>query len=135
MSFNGVDLHSMHGLLDNFGADHVAWATRAGTLVSKYVGVKPSDRSLLYQEVQAIALKSKRLRRINFGNCLPRRRPKDNFDTEGNQMEKDPGCEIVAALFPLCRGRFTNITWITLSGIELGETDMDDMSKSDRLSS
>lgn len=66
---------------------------------------------------------------MDFGGCLPRRRPKDNFDIEGQEVEKDPGCEIVAALLPLCRGRLTNVSWIILSGIELGETDLDDISK------
>jgi hypothetical protein len=90
--------------------------------------MKPQEKSLLYQEVQALALKAKQLRRMDFSNALPRRRPKDTFDLEGQVIEKDPGCEIVAALLPLCRGRLTNVTWIVLSGIELGETDLDDLS-------
>jgi hypothetical protein len=90
--------------------------------------MKPQTGSLLYQEIQALALKSRKLRRMNFGNCLPRRRPKDTFDVEGQELEKDPGCEIVAAVLPLCRGRLTNVNWIVLSGIELGETDLDELS-------
>lgn len=66
---------------------------------------------------------------MDFGGCLPRRRPKDTFDVEGQEVEKDPGCEIVAALLPLCRGQLTNVSWIILSGIELGETDLDDISR------
>ena len=58
-------------------------------------------------------------------NCLPRRRPKDNFDFDGREVEKDPGCEIVAALLPLCQSQLTNVDWIILNGIELGETDLD----------
>jgi hypothetical protein len=65
---------------------------------------------------------------MDFSGCLPRRRPKDTFDVEGQEVEKDPGCEIVAALLPLCRARLTNVSWIILSGIELGETDLDDIS-------
>lgn len=42
-------------------------------------------------------------------------------------MERDPGSEIVSALLPLCRGKLTSVTWIVLSGIELGETDLDDL--------
>jgi hypothetical protein len=144
ISFRDINLHSMHGLYDGYGIDHIASSTRAGMLwgihfirrltepglsIQKYFNIKPQERSVLYQEVQAIALKSARLRRMDFGGCLPRRRPKDNFDIEGQEVEKDPGCEIVAALLPLCRGRLTNVSWIILSGIELGETDLDDISK------
>lgn len=128
ISFNGIDMHSLHTLVDSFGQDHIAWTSRSGLSITKYFGIKPQYRSVLYQEVQALALKSKRLRRLNFGTCLPRRRPRDNFDTEGGEVEKDPGCEIVAALLPLCRAQLTGVNWIILSGIELGETDLDDLS-------
>lgn len=83
----------------------------------------PADKSLLYQEVQALALKTKRVRRMNFSNTLPRRRPRDDVE-EG--AVKDPGCEIAAALLPLCRGQLTNVDWIVFSGIELGETDLEE---------
>lgn len=63
-----------------------------------------------------------------FANTLPRRRPKDTFDAETQEVvEKDPGCEIVAAILPLCREQLTNVTWLVLSGIELGETDLDEL--------
>lgn len=101
---------------------------KLGISIQKYFNMKPQDRSLLYQEVQALALKSKQLRRMDFTNALPRRRPRDTFDVEGQEVEKDPGCEIVAALLPLCRGQLTNVSWIIVSGIELGETDLDDLS-------
>ena len=128
ISFRDIDLHSIHGWFDPYGTDHVAWWTRSGIHISTYFGLKPELRSVLYQEVQAIALKSQKLRRMDFTNSLPRRRPKDNFDfEEGGEVDKDPGCEIVAALFPLCRGELTGVTWISLSGIELGETDLDDL--------
>lgn len=81
----------------------------------------PADKSLLYQEVQALALKTQRVRRMNFSNTLPHRRPRDDVE-EGDL--KDPGCEITAALLPLCRGQLTNVDWIVFSGIELGETDL-----------
>lgn len=82
----------------------------------------------MYQEIQGIALKSLKLRRMNFANALPRRRPKDTFDAETQEVvEKDPGCEIVAAILPLCREQLTNVTWLILSGIELGETDLDEL--------
>jgi hypothetical protein len=127
ISFRDIDLHSLHGWFDPHGTDHVAWWTREGTHLSKHFNIKPETRSILYQEVQAIALRSAKLSRMDFTNTLPRRRPKDNFDYEGDGVDKDPGCEIVAALMPLCRAQLSNVTWIILSGIELGETDLDDL--------
>jgi hypothetical protein len=85
---------------------------------------------LLYQEVQALALKSRIVRRMNFSNTLPRRRPKDIYDVENDQdtTEKDPGSEIVAGLLSLLRTQLTDVNWIVLNDIELGETDLDDIS-------
>lgn len=121
-------MHCMHTLCDSFGTDHVAWTSRSGLSITKYFGIKPHDKSLLYQEVQALALKSRRLKKLDFSNCLPRRRPRDTFDTEGSEVEKDPGCEIIAALLPLLRGQLSDVNWIVFSGIELGETDFDELS-------
>lgn len=98
-----------------------------GIPVSLVPKLRPQEKSLLYQEIQALVLKSRQLRKLNFENCLPRRRPRDNFDEEGGAYEKDPGCEIVAAIMPVCRTGLTEVTWIILNGIELGETDFDDL--------
>lgn len=127
ISFRDIDLHSMHGVLDPNGTEHVATATRSGISIQKYFNLKPQEKSLLHQEVQAIALKSRKLRKLDFTNTLPRRRPKDNFDFEGGEVDRDPGSEIVAAIFPLCQVQATSVDWIVLSGIELGETDLDDL--------
>jgi hypothetical protein len=129
ISFRGINLEPLHSKFDVLGGDHIAWTSRSGLSITKYFKITPQDKSLLYQEVQALALKSNRLRRLDFGYCLPTRRPKDNFDTEGADIEKDPGTEIVGGLMPLCRGQLTGVNWIVLSGIELGETDFDDMSR------
>ncbi|KAK2628494.1 hypothetical protein QTJ16_001597 [Diplocarpon rosae] len=125
ISFRDIDLHSLHGTIDGNGAEHAACTTRGGISIEKYFNLNPKDKSLLYQEVQALALKSGRIRRMDFTNCLPRRRPRDNFDFEGREVDKDPGCEIAAALLPLCQAQLTNVDWIILNGIELGETDLD----------
>ena len=127
ISFRDIDLHSLHGILDPHGTEHVANATRSGISVQKYFNLKPQERSLLHQEVQAIALKSRKLRKLDFTNTLPRRRPKDNFDFEGGEVDRDPGSEIVSAIFPLCQAQITSVDRIILSGIELGETDLDDL--------
>ncbi|RFU35894.1 hypothetical protein B7463_g460, partial [Scytalidium lignicola] len=127
LSFKDIDLHGLHGLQDTCGSELVDYSNRGGIPISLGPKLKPQDRSLLYQEVQSLTLKSRQLRRLNFSNCLPRRRPRDTFDEEGGASEKDPGCEIVAAIMPVCRTGLTEVTWIVLSGIELGETDFDDL--------
>ncbi|PQE16665.1 leucine rich repeat protein [Rutstroemia sp. NJR-2017a BBW] len=125
ISFKDIDLHCMHGVVDSYGVDHIAWSTRTNISIDTYFSMEPQKGSLLYQEVQAIALKSQRLRRLDFSYTLPQRRPKDTFDEEGGVLEKDPGCEITSALMPLCQSQLTDVTWIVLNGIELGETDLD----------
>jgi hypothetical protein len=130
ISFQGIDLQKLHGLHDNYGEDHVAWTSRSGLPIKKYFNIMPADKSVLYQEVQALALKTKRVRRMNFSNTLPRRRPRDDVE-EG--AAKDPGCDIAAALLPLCRGQLTNVDWLVFSGIELGETDLEEFGMSVKL--
>jgi len=128
ISFRGINLQSLHGLVDIHGSDHVALASRSGIPLRKHLNTDTAGRSLLYQEVQALAIKANRLRRLDFANTLPKRRPKDTFDEDG-RAEKDPGCEITAALLPLCRARLTNVDWIVFSGIELGETDLEELGR------
>ena len=129
ISLRDIDLHVMHGLMDEYGTDHVAYTSRAGTPVMQFPCINPQGRSVLYREVQALALKSSTLRKVDFANSLPKRRPTDMFDLEGRETEKDPGCEIVAALLPLCGKKLTNVSWMVFSGIELGETDLEEMSE------
>jgi hypothetical protein len=66
---------------------------------------------------------------LDFANTLPKRRPKDTYDVETGDSDKDPGCEIISAILALCKEQLTNVNWIVLNGIELGETDLEDMRK------
>ncbi|KHJ34377.1 putative leucine rich repeat protein [Erysiphe necator] len=125
ISLKDIDLHNLHGTIDLYGNENATLETRSGISLPNHFNLRPQNKSLLYQEVQALAVKSTRLKRMDFANTLPRRRPKDNFDNEGGEMDKDPGCEIVGALLPLCQNQITNVTWVILSGIELGETDLE----------
>lgn len=116
ISFRGISLDALHQLHDPHGIEYIAWTSRSGMpLDIKGLGQK----SLLIQEIQAIALKSKKLRRMDFSYCISRKPHDDDAGV------RDPGCEIAEALFPLCRRQLTNVDWIVLSGIELGETDLD----------
>lgn len=125
ISFKGINLECLHGLVDLYGKDHIAFTSRSGIPIKKYFEIVPEGKSLLYQEVQALALKTYKVRRLNFGDTLPRRRPRDTYEEEC--ASKDPGCEIAAGLLPLCRAQLTNVDWIVLSGIELGETDLEEI--------
>lgn len=125
ISFRDVDLHNLHGWIESCGVEHVEGSTRGGISLQKHFTIDTRRKSVLYQEIQALCLKSTRLRRLDFSNTLPRRRPKDTFDIEGGDVDKDPGCEIVAAILPLIQKQLTNVDWIILNGIELGETDLD----------
>ncbi|KAI9802867.1 MAG: hypothetical protein M1833_001466 [Piccolia ochrophora] len=116
ISFAGNSLEALHQLRDFCGNDHVPCSTRSGAPLDMK---EQLHKSLLIQELQALALKSRRLRRMDFSFCISRK-PQDD---EGGV--RDPGCEVAEALFPLCRKKLTNVDWITLSGIELGETDLD----------
>ena len=115
ISFRNINLNILHGLRDPHGADHVIWTTKSGEpLRMPY----PMDAWLLVQEIQGLALKSKKLRRMDFANCVTRK-PVDGDDT------RDVGCGICEALFPLCARQLTNVDWITLNGIILADADID----------
>ncbi|CZR60044.1 uncharacterized protein PAC_09939 [Phialocephala subalpina] len=130
ISFRGISLHDLHTVYDDNGYEHVAHTTRGGLDLRTCFNFNPKGKSLLYLEVQALICKSFTLKRLDFADCLPRRKPRDTFDIEGEtkDWDRDPGCEIVAALMPIGKFELSNkATWLTLSGIELGETDLDHM--------
>ena len=115
ISFRNINLQVLHGLRDPYGNEHVMWTTKSGeALTMEY----PKDAWLLVQEIQSLALKSKKLRRMDFANCITRK-PLDGDDT------RDVGCGICEALFPLCARQLTNVDWITLNGIILADADVD----------
>ena len=115
ISFRNISLQNLHGLQDSFGDEHVIWTTKSGEPLNM---AYPYNAWLLVQEIQSLALKSKKLRRMDFSNCITRK-PLDGDDT------RDIGCGICEALFPLCARQLTNIDWITLNGIILADADID----------
>ncbi|KAE8447422.1 hypothetical protein EG329_010836 [Mollisiaceae sp. DMI_Dod_QoI] len=127
ISFRGLNLHDLHTVYDEAGYEHVATSTRGGLDLQKYLNFSPKSRSLLYLEIQALILKSYRLKRLDFADCLPKRKPRDTFDIEGETKDRDPGCELVAPLMPLGPFELSSVTWLILNGTELGETDLDYM--------
>ncbi|KAL0262204.1 hypothetical protein SLS55_003643 [Diplodia seriata] len=120
ISFAGIQLDVLNELYDRFGADHVCTRTKRGTPIN--LALEDLERScLLVQEIRALAVTSRKVRRMDFTSCISRQ-PADYVD---ESKSKDIGCGIVEALFPLCKYQTTNVDWIVLNNIQLGETDLD----------
>ncbi|TPX24663.1 hypothetical protein DIZ76_010096 [Coccidioides immitis] len=115
ISFGGVNLDVLQNLYDPYGFDYDAMRTRSNVPL-EIPGQE--QMSVLTQEIRALALKSKELKRLNFAFCLTR------IPTTG-KGEVDPGCGIPEAIFPLCRRRLTKVDWVVLNGIKLGDSDLD----------
>lgn len=120
ISFAGIQLDVLNELYDRFGADHVCTRTKRGTPIN--LALEDLEGScLLVQEIRALAVTSRKVRRMDFTSCIARQ-PADYVD---ESKVKDIGCGIVEALFPLCKYQTTNVDWIVLNNIQLGETDLD----------
>lgn len=120
ISFANVPLDVLNGLHDLHGSEHVCSRTKKGTPVS--MTVEDLGRScLLIQEIRALAVTSKKLRKMDFTGSISRE-PQNSVD---GAETRDMGCGIVEALFPLCKHQTTNVDWIVLNLIPLGETDLD----------
>jgi hypothetical protein len=115
ISFRGINLDALQGLRDVHGVDADVHLDRAGSFVHI---PGQANLTVLSQEVRALALKSKWLRRLDFSYSLTRT---PTFD----KGSRDPGCGIPEAIFPVCRRELTSVDWVALNGIRLGETDLD----------
>jgi hypothetical protein len=123
ISFKDVHLDVINNLFDEYGCEHVCTKTKRGTYAR--MDVDELERSaLLVQEIRALALTNRNLRRLDFSNCITKR-PADDTSLDSRVSKRDSGCGIVEALFPLCKYQTTNVDWIALNGIRLGETDLD----------
>ncbi|KAF2861883.1 RNI-like protein [Piedraia hortae CBS 480.64] len=125
ISFAGVSLDSLNGLHDMYGQEHVCTRTKQGTPIP--LSMQELSRScLLVQEVRALAATSKKLRRMDFSQCITAKSsPAVDAVDDDTTRPKDIGCGIVEALFPLCKHQTTNVDWICLNGIDLSDTDLD----------
>ncbi|KAL2855492.1 hypothetical protein BJY01DRAFT_2834 [Aspergillus pseudoustus] len=115
ISFSGVSLDVLQGLRDLHGLDKDALLTRTNAQVNV---PGQEDLSVLSQEIRALTLKSKWLRRLDFSYTLSRT-PKSDKESH------DPGCGIPEAIFPICRRELTSVDWVVLNGIKLGDSDLD----------
>ncbi|KAL2863023.1 uncharacterized protein BJX67DRAFT_385133 [Aspergillus lucknowensis] len=115
ISFSGVSLDPIQGLRDLHGIDKDAVLTRANAQV--YIPGQ-ENLSVLSQEVRALTLKSKWLRRLDFSHTLSR-------TPHSDKESHDPGCGIPEAIFPICRRELTSVDWVVLNGIKLDDSDLD----------
>ncbi|KAL6242691.1 hypothetical protein RBB50_010337 [Rhinocladiella similis] len=113
ISFTHIDLGPLRNLYDTFGADLDSLFTRSGNPTNL---AGHQDLPVLCQEIRALALKSRRLRRLDFSYTMPNKLLADH--------EPLPECGIMEALAPLCKRSLTNVDWIVLTGIRLTETDL-----------
>lgn len=110
ISFANVNLAALRSVRDPFGAGEDSLCTRTGNIVDL---PGHADLSILQQELRALALKSRKLRRFDFTNSL------------SSLAEGKMSCGIPEALTPLCKKMLTNVDWFTLNGIRLSESDLD----------
>ena len=115
ISFRNVNIDTLHGVYDRQGSEHFMWKTKSGQPIKL---PRLDQTPLIVQELQCLALKSSRLRRLDFTNCLSRR-AKDLDESS------DPSSGICEAIFPLCALQLTNVDWVTLDGIALSEIDIE----------
>lgn len=121
ISFKDIHLDVLNGLRDPYGAEHMCLKTKRGTFAR--LDVEDVERScFLVQEIRALALTNRKLRKLDFTSCITRK-PKEHSEFGNNG--RDMGCAIVEALFPLCKYQTTNVDWIALNNIHLGDTDFD----------
>lgn len=115
LSFYGINLDGLQYLYDPYGVDSDAVTTRQGTAVTID---GHENLPILAQELRALALKSRRLRRFDFSFALTR------VPDAGN-ITRSSACGIPEAILPLLKRSLTNVDWLILNGIKLGESDVD----------
>ncbi|KAI4180588.1 MAG: hypothetical protein L6R41_007151 [Letrouitia leprolyta] len=115
ISLSNISLDILNGLCDQYGWEHTPWTTKSGQPVELE---EQQKASVLIQEIRALAIKSRRLRRMEFSGCIARR-------PESAGANQDAACGICEALFPVCAKQYTNVDWIILNGIQLSDADID----------
>ncbi|KAK5944891.1 hypothetical protein PMZ80_002093 [Knufia obscura] len=109
ISFANVNLCPLRNVYDPFGESDEGLCARSGVFVDV---PEHANLSVLQQELRALALKSRTLRRFDFSHSLP--------NLTGGQSSGIP-----EALTTLCKKSATNVDWFTLNGIRLSEHDLD----------
>ena len=112
ISFAQINLDPLRKLYDVFGSDVDSQFTRSGNPVNL---AGHEDMPVLCQEIRALALKSRRLRRLDFSYTSP---------TALAEGQEPTDCGMLEALVPLCKRSLTNVDWIVLTGLRLSDHDL-----------
>jgi len=115
ISFANINLTPLRNAHDPFGPDSDGLCSRSGSTVDL---PGHADLSVLQQELRALALKNRRLRRFDFSHARV---------VEPAAQRERSSCGIPEALTPLCKKSLTNVDWITLTGIPLSDNDLEFM--------
>jgi hypothetical protein len=119
VSFAHIPLDTLATSYDHFGDDQICVNPRMGHgLLLSYDELR--DSSMLVQELSAVVMTSKSLRRLDFTGTITSS-PQPEEENDGT----DRGCGILQALYPLCTNQNTNVDWIALNGIHLSRSDFD----------
>ena len=112
ISFANVNLCPLRYLYDIFATDVDGLCTRSGVPANIF---GHHDLPVLGQEIRALALKSRKLRRFDFAFSFP--------DLSQRAGDRD-SCGVPEALVPLCKKSITNVDWIVLNNVPLADTDL-----------
>lgn len=112
ISFANVNLCSLRYLYDVYATDVDSVCTRSGSPLNL---LGHHELPVLCMEVRALALKSRKLRRLDFSAAFP-------LLSEGD--DECDSCCVPEALVPLCKKGLTNVDWIVLNGIRLADSDL-----------
>lgn len=110
ISFANLNLCPLRSIYDTYGDSDDSLCNRSGNILDV---PGHADLSVLQQEIRALALKSRKLRRFDFSNSMP------------GANDGKISCGIPEALTPLCKKMLTNVDWVTLNGIRLSDHDID----------
>ena len=113
ISFATINLKPLRQFYDPLGSDVDSLSSRSGHPVNI---MGHQDLPVLCQEIRGLALKSRRLRRLNFANTIPH--------SALAAGEEPVDCGILEALVPLCKRSLTNLDWIVLTGLRLSDGDL-----------
>ncbi|OAL37765.1 hypothetical protein AYO20_02942 [Fonsecaea nubica] len=113
ISFARINLLPLRLYYDGFGSDLDSLFTRSGN-PTNIAGHQ--ELPVLSQEIRVLALKSRRLRRLDFSHTIPQQTLAGN----GEPLS----CGILEALTPLCKRSLTNVDWIVLTGLRLADSDL-----------
>jgi hypothetical protein len=113
ISFARINLMPLRHFYDPHGSDVDSLVTRSGNPINL---IGHLDLPVLCQETRGLALKSRRLRRLDFSHTMP-----PTLLADG---EQPADCGVLEALVPLCKRSLTNVDWIVLTGLRLSDGDL-----------